>query len=73
MSWVDVPTYFEGLTVEVDITDDLKAVEGRGVTIGTRHLYTLSGVGYRGFVVAHLMKQAEDDADFAAPSSVYVC
>jgi hypothetical protein len=72
VSWLELPTYLQGVTIESDVVEDLKEIEGRGVSIGDRHLYSLSGVGYRGFVVAHVLRTAEDDEDYLAPSSVFV-
>jgi hypothetical protein len=32
----------------------------------------MTGVDYRGFVVAHVLKRAEDRLDYQAPSSVFI-
>jgi hypothetical protein len=72
VGWLELPTYLQGVTIESDAADDLKETEARGISVGDRHLYSLSGVGYRGLVVAHVLKMAEDDKDYLAPSSVFI-
>ncbi|HZU60725.1 MAG TPA: hypothetical protein VE983_07145 [Solirubrobacteraceae bacterium] len=72
VSWLELPTYLQGVTIERDVPEDLKELEERGISIGDRHLFSLSGVDYRGLVVAHLLKMVEDDKDYLAPSSVFV-
>lgn len=72
VSWLELPTYFQGVTIEADAADDLRIMEERGISVGERHLYSLAGVGYHGFVIAHLFKVAEEHKDYLAPSSVFI-
>ena len=70
VSWLELPTHLQGVTIDVDVAQDIKSVEDRGISIGTHHLYSLSGAGYRGFVVAHVLRIAEDEGGYDEPSSV---
>jgi hypothetical protein len=64
VSWLELPTLLHGVTIDVDVAQDIKSVVDRGISIGTRHLYSLSGVDYRGFVVALVLRIAEDEGGY---------
>jgi hypothetical protein len=72
VGWLELPTVLHGVTIDVDVAQDMKSVSERGVSIGRRHLYSLSGLDYRGFVVAFVLRIAEDEGGYDEPSSVIV-